>query len=429
MCFFPTSVEMQVTMMVWFEIKKVLLRPSCQIALILLLLLSGRFCIRVMWGTESAYWLNENDQEETGVAAMQQLRASQKEWSGVLDQELLEKVLYELKQSQREGDFHPEDPNYAFRHNQGLDHIRMLINNAFKTEYDWKYSDYYLAENVDASQLPTFYQNRVTQLKNWLYDENSEAYTWFSDSEKQYLMHTYESIKTPFEVDYTTGWDMAYRVSHYIILYGSILSVFLVSGIFANEFRWRADSVYFSTEQGRKRGTCAKIAAGFLITSFVYWGLLLTINLLTLFYMGFDGGNCPIQISNGYWKSIYNITLAQRTVFSLIDGYLLWMFLSSLVMFVSAASRSVSLAVTIPSLMMLGTDFLDRNGYVNSASKIVLLFPHNMANVEYASRSIALYSFFGKITPAITVQRVMYPCIAIILTIMCYFTFRRKQIH
>ena len=78
---------------------------------------------------------------------------------------------------------------------------------------------------------------------------------------------------------------------------------------------------------------------------------------------------------------------------------------------------------------MLGTSFLERNGYVNSVSKIMLLFPHNMANVEYASRHIVLYSVFGNIVPPITIQRVMYPCITLVLAILCYQIFRRKQIR
>lgn len=57
--------------MVWYEIKKILLRPSCQIALLLLLLMSGRFCIQVMWGSESAVWVNDEGKQETGYAAMQ----------------------------------------------------------------------------------------------------------------------------------------------------------------------------------------------------------------------------------------------------------------------------------------------------------------------------------------------------------------------
>lgn len=415
--------------MVWYEIKRILLRPSCQIALLLLLLMSGRFCIQVMWGSESAYWINEDGQMEIGYNAMQKLRVAQAEWSGELNQELLEKVLAELKQAESEGEAHPEDPDYAFKRCQGLQHIRSLMNQAFKSDYIWKYEDYYLTETVDEKQLSNFYENRVTQLRNWLYDENSVAYSWFSEAEKQYLIRNYESLETPFEVDYTTGWDMAYRVSYYIILYGSIFATFLISGIFANEFRWKADSVYFSTALGRKRGTLAKLTAGFLLTTVVYWGILLTVNLLVLSCMGFDGGNCPIQTNYKYWNSIYNLTFSQKQLLALGDGYLLWMFLSALVMLVSAASRSVSLAVTIPSLLMLGTSFLERNGYVNSVSKIMLLFPHNMANVEYASRHIVLYSVFGNIVPPITIQRVMYPCITLVLAILCYQIFRRKQIR
>ena len=143
MCFSPTSVKDQVLKMamVWYEIKRILLRPSCQIALLLLLLMSVRFCIQVMWGSESAYWINEDGQMETGYNAMQKLRAAQKEWSGTLDQELLEKALAELKKAKSEGKAHPEDPDYAFKRCQGLQHIRSLMNQAFKSDYIWKYED------------------------------------------------------------------------------------------------------------------------------------------------------------------------------------------------------------------------------------------------------------------------------------------------
>ena len=67
-----------------------------------------------------------------------------------------------------------------------------------------------------------------------------------------------------------------------MIFYGSILMAFLVAGIFANESRWKTDSVYFSTEQGRKRGVIAKLSAGFLLTTVVYWTLMLVMYLLIL---------------------------------------------------------------------------------------------------------------------------------------------------
>lgn len=429
MCSSPTSARDRVMAMVWYEIKKILLRPSCQVALLLLLLLSGRFCVQVMWGAESAYWITEAGERQTGPAAMKKLRAAQQEWSGPLDQELLRKALAELKRLNVEGKAHPENPDYAFRRYQGLMPIRDMLNFSFKSGYRWEYQDFFLAETLDESQLPKFYENRVTRLKQWLYDETDIANTLFTEEEKQYLIHNYESVKTPFQVGYTTGWDMAWRVSYYIILYGSLFITFLVSGIFANEFRWKADSVYFSTELGRKRGTLSKLAAGFLLTTLVFWGILLSVNLLVLGIMGFDGWNCSIQTGKGLWRGIYNVTFAQRNLLSLMDGYLLWMFLSGLVMLVSAVSRSVSLAVVVPSLLMLGTDYLDRSGVVSSASKVLQLFPHKMANVDYASRGIVLYSVFGKIMPPIAIQRVLYPCLTVAMGLLAYELFRRKQIR
>lgn len=414
--------------MVWYEIKKILLRPSCQIALILLLVMTGQCCIQVLNGTESAYWVNADGQTETGPSAMQKLRKAQKEWSGTLDEELLQKALAELKFAKSEGESHPEDPDYAYKRCQGLKNIRSLLNNAFKSEYIWKYEDWYLAEKIEPEQLPHFYENRINQLKGWLYDENSTGYGRFSEEEKQYMIRCYETLETPFEVGYTSGWDMAFRVSYYVILYGSIIMAFLVSGIFANESRWKADSVYFTTNLGRKRGTATKLATGFISTTVVYWGVLLAVNLITLGLMGFEGGNCPIQSDYHFWNSIYNITFFQRSALALMDGYLLWMFLSAFVMLVSAASGSLSLSVTIPAVLMLGTNLLDRRGYVGGASRILMLFPHKMTTV-YMNDPLILYTVFGKVMPSITIQRILYFSLTVLMAVGCYQIFQRKQVR
>ena len=73
MCSSPTSARDRVMAMVWYEIKKILLRPSCQVALLLLLLLSGRFCVvpenphgdvpEVVAGVESCLYFGRNNFE------------------------------------------------------------------------------------------------------------------------------------------------------------------------------------------------------------------------------------------------------------------------------------------------------------------------------------------------------------------------------
>lgn len=414
--------------MVWYEIKKILLKPTSQVAILILLVLAGQYCFQVVNGTESAYWVNENGEIETGPDAMKKLREASTEWSGTLDQELLEKALVELKRLDDEQKKHPEDPDYAYKRYQGLNHIRSLMNQAFKDNYLWQYSDWYLAETLEPKQLSLFYENRINQLKDWLIDETSSGYEQFSEPEKQYLILNYESLETPFEVGYTHGWDMAFRVSYYIILYGTILMAFLISGVFANESRWKSDSIYFSTEMGRQKGTVSKLTAGFLLTTVMYWSLLLTVNLIVLFLAGFEGGNCAIQTDFYHWNRIYNITFFERCVLSLTDGYLLWMFVSALVMFVAATSGSLSLSVSVPALLMLGANFLDRGGYVEGALKFKMMLPHKMATA-YGNEPIVLYSVFGKIMPPITIQRVLYLCLTVLFALGSYQIFRRKQVR
>lgn len=86
--------------LIWYEIKKVLLKPSCCFALLILAVLATQFCVQAISGNigSGIHWSYEDGQTEEGYAAAQKLRAAQSKWSGTLNQQLLEKALAELKQ-------------------------------------------------------------------------------------------------------------------------------------------------------------------------------------------------------------------------------------------------------------------------------------------------------------------------------------------
>ena len=420
--------------MVWYEIKKILVRPSCQIAMILLVILAVQFCTQVVSGDigNSLYWIDEDGQRKTGIVASQELRKAQKKWTGTLDQEMLEDALEELKRIEGESKAVSDDissqQNYAYIRGQELKSIRDLLNQSFKSDYQWKYEDYFIAETLEPEQLPLFYENRINQLKEWLYNEQSSGFQRYTEKEKQYLISCYESLETPFEVGYTAGWDMAYEASASIGLWGSIILAYLMSGIFAGEFRWKADSVYFSTECGRKEGVSAKLKAGFVVTTALYWITTIAVNLFILGCLGFEGSNCPLQATFNWWNSIYNVTFLQRSVLSAIDGYVCWLFISALVMLVSAISKSITLSVTIPSLLILIPRFLDNGNLPDVVSNFLKLMPYKMMST-YGSDSINLFTFFGSVQTPITIQRILYPCITVLLVLSCYRVYRKKELR
>ena len=65
----------------------------------------------------------------------------------------------------------------------------------------------------------------------------------------------------------------------YVMLTMLILG-FLVTGIFSNEFSWKADTIFFIAVYGRNKAVAAKIKAGFTIVTAVYWAVMLPFVLI-----------------------------------------------------------------------------------------------------------------------------------------------------
>lgn len=414
---------------VWYEIKKILLRPSCQVVLALLLVLCMYIGYQEVYGDKGVMWLTETGERLKGPAAARQMRSAQAPWSGIADRSMLENALKILKQYEAEEKDHPEDINYRFQHIQPVWELRNLLNLAGKDYFEWKPFDFYIAETLTPETLPDIKEQRVKQMETYLYEDGYSATARLSPQEKAYLLHCFENMDPAIQMGYAQGWEHAFDGGYYVIFYGSILMAFLVSGIFANESRWKTDAVYFSTENSRKKGVIGKLAAGFLLTTAVYWSALLVLYLLILSLLGFDGGSLPLlayPMEN--WKSIYDLTFRQRSLLALLDGYLIWMLFAALAMLVSAASRSVGFAVIVPAMLILIPNFLDTSGITRAASFLMGFFPDKMARAYVGNFPYILGTIFGKTMPMLYIQRLLYMGLIPVLTLVCWQVYRRRQV-
>ena len=52
---------------------------------------------------------------------------------------------------------------------------------------------------------------------------------------------------------------------------GGFLIGFLAAGVFVEEFRVRADAVFFASRYGRTKAAGSKVLAGLLIATIIYW--------------------------------------------------------------------------------------------------------------------------------------------------------------
>lgn len=408
--------------MLRFELKKVLGSTGGKIAAFLLAVAVALGCW--MCVSEIGY-VNEQGHEENGLAAIAKLHSAQKAWAGVLDTPRLEEIIRENQRlcatpEARSADYKQND--IAFGWKQGIRPVLNMMNYAYARdyqEYDW-----YCNETVTPDQAKDFYPNRTRLMKQWLLDETGSAQYLFNQKEQAFLISQYETLETPFYIDYTEGWTQLLYYSPFVIMMAALILGFLASGIFANEYRWKADPVFFSARHGRDKAVWAKIGAGFWMVTGLYWACVLVYSLVTLGVLGFDGWGCPIQIA--LWKGFYHLKLWQAWVLTSVGGYIGNLFFAFFTMWVSAKTRSLMFSSTVPFLLVFLPNFLD-NLNNDTISKLLGLFPDKLLQVYQALRYFYVYDLGFAVKGALELLPVLYALLCAALVPLMYRQFRKRQ--
>ena len=410
--------------MLRFELKKVLGSTGGKIAALLLALAVALSCWMCI---SDVCWVNEQGDEEYGLTAIAKLRNAQKQWAGVLDTPRLEEIIRENQRicatpEAQSKDYNQNDIAYGWK--LGIRPVLDMMNYAYSKgfqEFDW-----YCNESVTPGQARDFYPNRTKLMKGWLLDETGSAQYLFNEKEREYLIEQYETLETPFYVDYTEGWTQLLYNSPFVIMVAALILGYMSSGIFSNEYRWKTDPVFFSARHGRDRAVWAKIGAGFVMVTVLYWASVLVYSLVTLGLLGFDGGHCPIQID--LWKSFYHLKLWQAWVLTAVGGYIGNLFFAFLTMWVSARTRSAVFASTVPFLLVFVPSFLD-NLNSDKISKLLGLFPNQLLEIYQALRYFYVYDFGFAVKGALEILPVLYTVLTLALVPLMYRRFRKRAIR
>ena len=370
-------------------------------------------------------WVNEQGEHETGISAIRKMRSAQNEWEGYLDQETLTRVIQEnarINATPEGQSKNAQKSDIAFGWKQGFIPIRELINRSYASGF--RSYDYYRTDGISVIKEETFYANRINLLKDWLYDKTDVAYDLYSEAEKQYIISQYEELETPFYFDYHDGWYQLLENAGFIPSLGVLILGFLLAGIFSNEFKWKADSVYFSTLLGRNKAISAKIKAGLILVTVLYWAAMLIYSLFTLCYFGFEGAGCVIQLR--VWKSLYNITMWQAWILALVCGYIGNLFLATLTMFISAKTKSSVIAVTTPFVIMFIPSFLQ--GMADWLDVVVNMMPVTLLEFYQHLGTFNLITIFGMVYRTIDLCIPLYMTLTVLLVPVIYHNDRRTQI-
>ena len=383
--------------MLRFEIKKVFSKTVNKIALLILVV---ALLVVSFFAVNSVDYVDENGTSTSGIAAARNLRNDKNQWSGYLTDNVLSEAILKNEEIIASPEYLSKDVkenDKAYAKMQGFSDIRTIINKAFCSFNEY---DYYRANSVTSDEVRNLYERRITNLTEWL--NSDEIKDNFSKDEKEFLITQYNELETPFYYEYSDGWKALLEYAPSIMMLLVLILGFLVSSIFSNEFQLKADSIFFSAKLGRNKAINAKMRAGFLIITAVYWGTML-----------------------GGWKSFYNITCLQDYLLTMAGGYLGSLFILTLSMLVSAKTHSTTLAVTVPFILLFIPSFFSG---ISVLSKGLGLLPDQLLQVSQAVNLFNLYKIGGKVVGAIPIIMILYFILYCILLPMLYSVYQKAEI-
>lgn len=406
--------------MVYYEMKKIFVKPSNKVAVMMLFALLGIVSYLAIHNVE---YVNERGETETGITAVKKLREVQQEWAGVLDEEQIKLVIEENARICATPEAQSEDTvqnQIAYGWKQGFCDIRRLLVYSFCALGEY---DYYRADRLSPEDAGYFYSNRMAHLKEWLEGTAGEQFT---EEEKAFLIRKYEKLQIPMQYNYSEGWRQLSKSSTMLVEIMVLILGFLVSGIFSSEFQLKADAIFYASRYGRDKAITARIKAGFLLVTGFYWLITLLHITIVLGILGADGGTCMLQTDGSGWLSFYNLTFWQEYVIIAVGGYVGAISILFFTMLVSAMTRSSVLAVIVPFVLLFIPEFL-RGSKSLFVTKIVGLFPDMLLLLYSEIREFRLYQIGTKVMGAVGILFVLYTIVTILLCPLLYQVYRRAE--
>lgn len=407
--------------MVYYELKKIFVKKSSQIAMLMLLILLGTVCWIAIHNVE---YINERGEPDTGAAAARKLKEAEKEWAGVLDEEMIRNVIKENFRICATPEALSDDvvqSNIAYGWKQGFSDIRRLLVYAFN---DFNVYDYYVPDHLTPEDAKYFYSNRELHLREWLEGPAANQYT---EEEKAFLIQRYETLQTPLQYDYMEGWKQLTASTTMLVMIMVLILGFLTASIFSGEFQLKADAVFFASRYGREKAVTAKIKAGFLLVTGIYWLMMLLHAAVVLGVLGADGAGCMIQTNGSKWMSFYHITFLQEYLLIAVGGYVGALSILFLTMIVSAWSRSSVLAVIVPFILIFIPEFV-RNSKNVLIDRIMGFFPDMLLQINSTIKTINLFQIGGKVFGSIEVLFVINIILVLVLLPAIFMVYRRAEV-
>lgn len=183
------------------------------------------------------------------------------------------------------------------------------------------------------------------------YNENIDSKSEKNDK-KQMKNEILSMWKLKPTLEYTTGWKVFGELLQFGLILGSIMIICVISGIFAEESQTKMLSLIFTTVEGKRKDTSAKVLASFTITVLLYAGITGSAWGLCKIVYDLKGGYnlTGVVISGSMWKTVDKVPFFSYLSVLLILGMLAFLSLNAITLCISAYQDSMFGAVVATAI-------------------------------------------------------------------------------
>lgn len=183
------------------------------------------------------------------------------------------------------------------------------------------------------------------------YNENIDSKSERNDK-KQMKTEILSMWKFKPTLEYTTGWKVFGELLQFGLILGSIMIICVISGIFAEESQTKMLPLIFTTVEGKRKDTSAKVLASFTITVLLYAGITGSAWGLCKIVYDLKGGYdlTGVVISGSMWKTVDKVPFFSYLSVLLILGMLAFLSLNTITLCISAYQDSMFGAVVATAI-------------------------------------------------------------------------------
>ena len=264
--------------------------------------------------------------------------------------------------------------------------------------------DYYILSSVSDEMIDQFYEIRHAKIQELVNMDYS--YGNYSQTEKEFILNKDSKIKTPFSYDYADGWGD--------ILQRGFFTVFLLIGL------------VLSTRFGRKRIIQAKILAGFLVSSGIFFLATALFMIITFTAYGIQGWNASFQILS--FTSFYSLTILQVFLCGLLLNYLIVIAVMSITMLLSSVCNTSFSTVIISALWVFVPLFIPSSKDSKVFNYIINLLPAKALDTYTVFSVYDVYSF-GKTVISLPIVILLSSAFLVLIALpLAHRSFSRHQV-